>query len=275
MAEGRARFWLSSLLRFGGRFEEAEEETKRSLILGLAAEDPVACGYAANLRGVLALRGLRFAESTDYLKNALDAFRLDGNQHGEAAALSNLARAQGELGEAASALDAAERVVAIYRDLGSGLRLGNGLYSMGVTLTATGAYDRALGCLTEALGIFRTVRQRLWEGLTLYRLGQLHLAAGSYRLSASHVEQALVVMRDIGGEWRTANALTVLGEALTGMGQPVRAHACWHDALATYTVLGSPEAAQVRRLLDGETAAEAGAEAAEEPGSAAGSAAAV
>ncbi|WP_063762250.1 AfsR/SARP family transcriptional regulator [Streptomyces sp. NRRL F-5123] len=255
LAEGRAHYWLGMLMRCTGRFEEAEEETKRSLILGLSAEDPVACGYAANLRGILALRGLRFAESKDYLKNALEAFRADGNRHGEAAALSNLARAQGELGEADSALAAAERVVAIYRDMGAGFRLGNGLYAMGVTLTATGSYDRALACLTEALEIFRTVRQRLWEGLALYRLGRLHLAAGSYRLSASHVEQALVVMREIGGEWRTANSLTVLGQALTGMGQPVRAHACWHDALATYTALGSPEAAQVRRLLDGEAGA--------------------
>jgi DNA-binding SARP family transcriptional activator len=247
--EGRGRVWLGQLLRLSGRFEEAEEEAKRALVLGLAAEDPMACSYARNLRGILALRGRHFAESADYLTSALDAFREDGNKHGEAAALSNLARAQLELGDVASAVAATDRVVAIYRELGARFRLGNGLYSMGVTLTATGAHDGALSCLTEALEIFRSVRQQLWEGLTLWRLAQLHLAAGRYRQSASQVEQALVIMRDIGGEWRTANALTVLGRALAGMGQQVRAHACWRDALAAYAALGSPEAAEVRQLL--------------------------
>ncbi|WP_327290681.1 AfsR/SARP family transcriptional regulator [Streptomyces sp. NBC_01198] len=249
LVEGRGRVWLGELLRLSGRFQAAEEETKRALLLGLAAGDPMACSYAPNLRGILALRDLRFAEGAECLTSALDAFRADGNKHGEAAALSNLARAQLDLGDGDAAIAAAERVVAIYRELGAGVRLGNGLYSMGITLTATGSHDDALGCLTEALEIFRAARQQFWEGLTLYRLAQLHLAAGRYRQSAAHVEQALVIMREIGGDWRTANALTVLGRALDAMGQEVRAHACWHDALAAYSALGSPEAAEVRRLL--------------------------
>ncbi|WP_333769562.1 AfsR/SARP family transcriptional regulator [Streptomyces sp. IBSBF 2435] len=253
LVDGRGRVWLGQLLRLSARFEEAEEETKRALVLGLAAEDPMTCSYAPNLRGILALRGLRFAEGAEYLISALDAFRADGNKHGEAAALSNLARAQLDLGDDTAAIAATERVVAIYRELGAGFRLGNGLYSMGITLTATGSHDGALGCLTEALEIFRAARQQFWEGMTLYRLAQLHLAAGRYRQSASHVEQALVIMREIGGDWRTANALTVLGQALAAMGQEVRAHACWHDALATYAALGSPEITEVRRLLGDES----------------------
>ncbi len=115
------------------------------------------------------------------------------------------------------------------------------LYAMGIPLTATGRLDEAQTCLTEALQIFQDARQQFWEGMTLYRLAEVHLAARRWRQSAAHVEQSLIILREVGGEWRTANALTVLGRALGGMDQPVRAHACWQDALSVYTSLGSPE----------------------------------
>ncbi|NUS12101.1 MAG: AfsR family transcriptional regulator [Streptomyces sp.] len=249
LVEGRARIWLGQLLRITGRFEEAENEATRALLLGMAAEDPVTCSYAPNLRGILAQLGRRFAESAAYYTTALEAFRAEGNKHGEAAALSNLSRPQLALGQFEAATAAVERVVAIHRELGAGLRLGNGLYAMGITLTETGRLEDALASLTEALGIFRESRQRFWEGMTLFRLAQLHLSAHRWRQAAAHVELALVILREVGGEWRVANALTVLGHALRGMGQEVRAHACWRDALAVFAALGSPEAADVRRLL--------------------------
>ena len=247
--------WLGQLLRLSGRFEEAEEEAKRALILGLSAEDPVTSSYAPNLRGTASPSSATASpRCAGYHTTALEAFRADGNKHGEAAALSNLSRAQIELGDVEGAMAATERVVAIYRELGAGFRLGNGLYAMGITLTATGRLDDALTCLDEALGIFRDARQQFWEGMTLFRLAQVHLAASAGRQAAAHVEQALVIVREVGGEWRTANALTVLGRALDGMGQQVRAHACWREALSVFTALGSPEAAQVRGLLGEESA---------------------
>ncbi|MFF7155604.1 BTAD domain-containing putative transcriptional regulator [Streptomyces sp. NPDC008139] len=253
LVEGRGRVWLGQLLCMSGRFQEAETEVKLALILGLAAEDPLTCSYAPNLRGIIAHKGHRFEECAQYHLAALDAFRADGNRHGEAAALANLSRVQPEIGELDAAVATTEQVVAIYRELGAGFRLGNGLYARGIALTADDRLDDALTCLTEALGIFREARQQFWEGMTLFRLSQVYLAGHRWRQAAAHTEQSLVILREVGGEWRTANALTALGRALDGMGQPVRAHACWHDALAVFTGLGSPEAADVRRLLGDES----------------------
>jgi DNA-binding SARP family transcriptional activator len=249
LVEGRGRVWLGQQLRLSARFAEAESEAERAMELGLAADDPTAYSYAANLRGALAHRDQRFAEAVAYQSTALQAFQEDGNKHGEAAALSNLARGQQDLGDTEAAAATIERVVAVHRELGAGFRLGNGLYAAGIMLTTAGRLDEALGLLAEALDIFRSARQRFWEAMTLFRLAQLHLAARRWRQSASHVEQALVILRDVGGEWRTANALTLLGRALAGMGQEIRAHACWQDALVLFTGLGVPEAAEVRRLL--------------------------
>ncbi|TKA09900.1 AfsR/SARP family transcriptional regulator [Actinacidiphila oryziradicis] len=256
LAEGRARTFLAMLLNISGRFAEAEAEAQRALSLGQAAQDPLTCAYAPNLRGIFAHKGHRFRESAQFHSEALEAFRADGNKHGEAAALSNLSRPQLELGDTAAAVLTTEQVVAIYRDLGAGFRLGNGLYAMGIALTATDRLDEAQSCLTEALGIFREARQRFWEGMTLYRLAKVHLAAGRWRESASLAEQAVVIISETGGEWRKANALTVLGHALTGIGQSLRARACWQDALSVFTALGSPETDEVRRFIgDGPSSA--------------------
>jgi DNA-binding SARP family transcriptional activator len=251
LVEGRARVLMAQLLRMTGRFADADEEAQRAMIVGLSAEDPLTCSYAPNVRGLLAYKDRRYEECVDYHAAALDAFRADGNKHGEASALSNMSWAQLNLGDPGAAVAACEQVLAINRELGAGFRLGNSLYAMSNALTVTGRLDEALDYLTEALQIFQDARQQFWEGMTFHRLAEVHLAAGRWRQSASHAEQALVILRTMGGEWRTANALTVLGRALAGMNQPVRAHACWHDALGIHTALGSPEAQDVGRLLSG------------------------
>jgi DNA-binding SARP family transcriptional activator len=256
LVEGRARVLVAQLLRMLGRFAAADEEARRAMVVGTTADDPVTCAYAPNLRGIIAHKDRRWEECREYHTAALDAFRADGNKHGEASALSNLSRAQLSMGDSDAAVATSQQVLEINRELGAGFRLGNALYAMSIALTATGRLDEAQGRLTEALQIFRDARQQLWEGMTLFRLAEVYLAAGRWRQSASHVEQALVILREGGGEWRTANALTVLGRALAGMGQRVRADACWHDALGIFSALGAPEAHEVQRLLGDEPPAD-------------------
>ena len=253
LVEGRARLLMAQLLRMTGRFAEADGEAQRAMIAGLAVEDPLTCSYTPNVRGVIAHNDRRYQECADYHTAALEAFRADGNRHGEAAALSNLSRAQLSLGGSETAVATSKEALLINRELGAGVRVGNALYAMAIPLTATSRLDEALSCLTEALQIFHDARHQFWEGMTLYRLAEVYLAQGRSTQAAAHIDQALAILREVGGEWRTANALTVLGQALASMDQPVRAHACWHDALSIYTALGSPEAQSVQELLNGET----------------------
>jgi tetratricopeptide (TPR) repeat protein len=143
----------------------------------------------------------------------------------------------------------AEQALVLYRELQAGFRLGNGLYALAIALTAAERYDEAFARLSEALDVFREARQPLWEGMALFRMSEAQLASGNFRQAAALAEQSLVLLRQIGGTWRQANALTVLGKALGSIGQADRARACWHDALTEFTALRSPEADEVRRLL--------------------------
>ncbi|MFF1811535.1 BTAD domain-containing putative transcriptional regulator [Streptomyces sp. NPDC058251] len=250
-AEGRARTMLTHVHSVSGRFAEAEAEGKRALELGLSAGDPVACGQAPNQRGIIALYEGRHADAEAHFERALEAFRSDGNQPGAASALCNLSRVHLATGRTESAVTLAQTGIEIYEQdvTGQTLRLANGKYALGLALTNAGKTAEAQSALLSALEVFRDSRQRLWHGMTLFRLAELHLSDRGPALAASHAEQALAVLRGIGGEWRRGNVLTVLGRALMAIGHTDRAHVCWREALAIFEELGSPEAAEVRKLV--------------------------
>ncbi|MFK4273988.1 tetratricopeptide repeat protein, partial [Streptomyces milbemycinicus] len=142
----------------------------------------------------------------------------------------------------------ARQGVKIYEDLGRTLRLANGKYALGLVLTRAGRPDEALEQLTDALSLFHESRQPLWEGMTHQRIAEAHLTVDRPAQAASHAEQALA-LRGIGGEWRRAIVLTVLGKALIEIGQTGRAEACWREALSIHEQLGATEADEVRGLL--------------------------
>lgn len=252
LIEGRARVLLGRLLNWArGHLAEADAEAQRAHVLGLSAADPLTCSYAPNLRGLIARDQSHYEDAVKYYHHALAAFRADGNHNGEAAVLGNVSRARIELGDMEVAVAAAEEGLTLYRDLHiDGYRLATCQYQLAVALTAAERIDEALSYLAKALTEFREARQHLWEGLTLFRMADAHLAAGRHRHAAAHADQALVLLSDNASELRKAEVLIVLGHALTGIGQPDRAQACWRDALTIYTALGSHDADSVRALLN-------------------------
>ncbi|MFI9239600.1 BTAD domain-containing putative transcriptional regulator [Streptomyces sp. NPDC053079] len=248
-AEGRARTVLTHVHSLAGRFAQADEQARHAVLLGRACEDPIPCCYAANNRGIISIYQHRHEDAEAYIGQALAAFRADGNRPGEASALSNLSRTHLATGRVQSAVHLAEQAIDLYRESNVSWRLANALYAYAVALTHAGRHEEAMARLMEALPVFRDNRQRLWEGMTLFRMAELYLATRKPAKAAAAAEQALAQLRGIGGEWRRANILTVLGRSLDAFGQSGRAHACWTEALAIFEQLGSSEAAEVRGLL--------------------------
>ncbi|MFH9265891.1 BTAD domain-containing putative transcriptional regulator [Streptomyces sp. NPDC017546] len=250
-AEARARTMLSHVHSVSGRFAEAEAEAVRALELGRLAQDAVSQGQAPNQMGIIALYENRHDDAEAHLTQAMTAFRADGNKPGEAATLCNLSRVHLATGRTTSAVQLAEEGIAIYESDASelALRLANGKYALGLALIGSGRTEPARNVLLEALQIFQESRQQLWHGMTLFRLAELHLDERQGAQAAAHAEQSLAVLRGIGGDWRRANVLTVLGRALAVIGQTDRAQVCWREALTIFDELGSPEAEAVRQLL--------------------------
>ncbi|WP_425086190.1 BTAD domain-containing putative transcriptional regulator [Streptomyces hainanensis] len=246
--EGRLLIALAQADNHAGRFDSSDVRAQRAWMLGIAAEDPTIRSYAANLRGITAGYLGREEDAEGYLLKAIDAFREYADRPGEASALANLSRSCLSLGNTTRAVELAYQCLEILQSLGSTL-LANGQYALGRALAADGQSQAAMQQLTLALATFRAHRHRLWEGMTLFRMAEVHLGTDQPAEAARLAEQALGQLRGIGGDFRRADILTLLGHALSAIGQAGRAHACWEQSLATYEELGSPKAGAVRSLL--------------------------
>ncbi|MFI1246321.1 AfsR/SARP family transcriptional regulator [Streptomyces anulatus] len=248
-AEARARTTLAQVHSMAGRFDQAEDEARRAMLLAPSVDDVWTHCNAPNELGIIAGYRNQQEEAEALLRQACTAFRADGNHAGEASALCNLSRVHLAMGRTASAVKLAGEGVALYNRMGLTLRLANGRYALGLALARANRPEEAHVRLTEALAVFRESRQRLWEGMTLFRLAEVQLTAERPAQAAALAEQALTMLLHIGGEWRRANVLTVLGRALHGIGQADRAQVCWREALSVFEQLKAPESEAVSRLL--------------------------
>ncbi|MEV6050195.1 BTAD domain-containing putative transcriptional regulator [Streptomyces sp. NPDC052107] len=248
-AEGRATLVLANARHWSGQFTQAYEEARQALALSEAADDPLPCCWAANILGVFAYYQSRYAEGEEFLERAIADFRACGDLSGAAAALCNLSRLHLQTDRADSAVHLARQGTEMYEELGHSLKAANGHYALGLALGKSGQLADASSHLNQALVAFRASRQRLWEGMTLFRLAEVDLLAQQPARAAANAEMALTPLREIGGEWRRGNVLTVLGKALNGIGHTGRAQVCWREALEIYERLNSPEAAEVQALL--------------------------
>ncbi|WBB58679.1 BTAD domain-containing putative transcriptional regulator [Streptomyces sp. WMMC500] len=254
-SEGRAHDVLAASHIDSGRFEQADKHAAAAMGLARASGDPVICGHAASDRGIIADLQGRSADAAVYLEDALAAYRADGNLSGEASALSNLSRMHSDAGRPALAVDLAEQALAIHHKLGPSFRMANCMYALGIILTGAGRPDHALAQLDAALKLFRENRMHLWYGMTQFRMAEAHLAAEQPTQAATLAEQALTRLHGIGGDWHRAQVLTALGRSLQQIGQQGRAQACWSEAAVLHEKTNSPEAADVRALLEPATTA--------------------
>ncbi|MFF5255214.1 BTAD domain-containing putative transcriptional regulator [Streptomyces leeuwenhoekii] len=253
-AEGRARNTLTAVLLVTGRIQRAGEEARLAMECAGSAGDATAASWAAQDRGLIALHQHRYADGKVFFDQAIAGFRAARNGLCEATALCNLSRAYLGMGNTAKAVEFAQHGLAVHVRVGSTMRLANGHYALGVALTAAGRHPEALGQFSEALTIFADHRQRLWEGTTHFRIAEAHSAAHRPSRAAQHAEQALA-LGCIGGDRTRGSVLTLLGRALSELGQADRAKACWREALHLFEENGASEADTVRLLLAPATAA--------------------
>ncbi|MCZ7431757.1 AfsR/SARP family transcriptional regulator [Streptomyces sp. WMMC1477] len=248
-AAGRCHMVLAALHIHSGQFDTATEQALAATELGQAADDPLTVSYGLNLSGISANYQGHSDLARSYLRPALTVFQSYGNTTSAASAMCNLARAELSAGNTDTAVKLAQDAVAIYQRSTGSMRLANGHYTLGLALADAGRLGGAREEFAGALTIFQEFRQRLWVGMTHYRLAEVSFRLGEAPAAAGQAEQALAVLRGIGGAWRRANVLTLLGRSLECIGQHGRAAACWREALATYEAEGSAEADEVRRLL--------------------------
>ncbi|MEW2569326.1 BTAD domain-containing putative transcriptional regulator [Streptomyces sp. NPDC047070] len=254
-AEGRARTTLTHPMLVSGRIQQAAEQAQLAMGLSATAQDAMAMSWAANDRGLTFLHQEQYASGKTHFEQAIEGYAAIGNRPLEALSLCNLSRAHLGMGNTDKAVEIAQRALATYLEIGKTLRLANGHFTLGIALNRAGRHAESLNQFSDALSVFGSHRQRLWEGTTNFRMAEVHLAARRPAQAAQHAEQALA-LGCIGGDRMQGTVLTLLGRALTMVGQVDRARACWREAVNLLEQNGgSAQAEEVRVLLTPATAA--------------------
>ncbi|MCD9140853.1 AfsR/SARP family transcriptional regulator [Streptomyces albireticuli] len=254
LVEARARYLLVKGHEIAGRIEEAEAEVRRAEIAAVTVRDPLSLGHVLRLKGSLSRRGHEREQAAKYLGFALDEFRGDGNDTGEAVTLASLSRLRLDGGGVDRALEDARHSVRILREPGGTPELGTGLNALGLALERAGDLRRAVEALDEARALFHEWHQRRREGLALFRIARIRLSQGAPSVAADLAEQALGALAGVGSDRRRAKVLLLLGRALDGLGETDRARSAWQEALSRYGPEDSPEADTVRILLETQAA---------------------
>ncbi|MFC4057129.1 BTAD domain-containing putative transcriptional regulator [Planomonospora corallina] len=247
--ELRCRYLNGRLLFGANRLAEAEREFLAVLELAERG-DRIVTGEALNALAVVVGRQRRHVEALSWFDAARKAFREIGASGGEALTLSYSARDHLFLNQPEEAIAAAEQGLAIFSEIGSAAGTARARYHLGIVLSRVGRLNEAVHHHAECLAFFRTGHQRVWEQRVCARLAETLIAAERFADAVRHAEQALTVSREIGHPYGEAQALWVLGRALSGLGEAGRSRSCLVRAHDLFSVLGAPEAGDLRALLD-------------------------
>ncbi|WP_248959862.1 AfsR/SARP family transcriptional regulator [Sphaerisporangium perillae] len=248
-SELRCRYVLGRVMFGGNRLADAEEQFRAALGLADATGDRIVTGELYNGLAVVAGRKRRHEDALALFDSALKVYQEIGAAAGEALVASYSARDHLGLGHPEDAIDAAQRGLAIFTELGSEAGMARARYHLGIVLSRVGRLTEAVVHHAECLDFFRAGNQKVWEQRVCCRLAETFIAAGRFKDAARHAEQALTLSKEIGHPYGEALSLTVLGRALTGLGSVRRSGDCLKRALEIFTRLGSPEADDLRALL--------------------------
>ncbi|MFD5798007.1 BTAD domain-containing putative transcriptional regulator [Streptomyces diastatochromogenes] len=251
-AEARALLAVAHAHLVAGRFDAAGMAAERAAELS-ADTDPLTYCWALNTLGVTATHQGRYEDGETHLSQAIAGFRACGDRTGEAAALCSLSRNRLLAGATENAVSLARQGKEIYDETGHAVQGAEGRYALGLALDAVGETNTALKLLAQALEVFSNSRRLLWQGMTLIRIAQIQLSQGDLARAAASAEASLPLLRVVGGDWRRAHALTVMGRTLDRLGRPRSAATCWREALSLYERVDAPEADSLRELLGGHT----------------------
>lgn len=157
-----------------------------------------------------------------------------GDRRGVAAAVSNLANWETEVGDLYRAVEYHQQALEIWRSLGRRSPEATTLASLGVTQTRLGRYEEALDVLRDALEIQIPDARPVQLGNTLVAIGWAEHLSGHHQVAVSHFRRAVDLYRQVGARLDEAGALDRLGSAYRELGRRDVARRAYEQSLEIY-----------------------------------------
>jgi DNA-binding SARP family transcriptional activator/Tfp pilus assembly protein PilF len=215
-----------------------------------ALHDPLAQAWMFNNLGMAYGQQQRMPEAVSYFEQALELYRHTEDLRGVARAEYNLANASFDLGRYAEALEAAERSLAIQRQLGNRYVEGLALETMGCACRELGRSAEAVDHFQQAMAIFRDLGDEDSEADVLSDLGEAYLGLRRFDEAIAYLEQSLTIRRNLKDRAGQAATLARLGHAHHGAGDLEQAREFLAEAQRLSEELGDHDkAAEVHAAL--------------------------
>ncbi|MET0649723.1 MAG: CHAT domain-containing tetratricopeptide repeat protein, partial [Pyrinomonadaceae bacterium] len=179
----------------------------------------------------------------DNYNQALELFRANKYDSGEADVLDNLGWAHAFLGDARQALEYFTQALHIRERLSEPKGWAATLSNIGYAHTLLGQHEEALKHLALALPLSQRARDRRFEAYTLIWTGTVHVARNEPCKALEVYEQALAIQQEKGFADRRGQAITLdkMGEALGLCGQTAEALKRYGRALELWKAVGDEQ----------------------------------
>jgi tetratricopeptide (TPR) repeat protein len=236
--------------------DSAKAAHSRALSIREQTGDQGGTLQSLNALGLIGLRTRELREAAAYFADTADRALALGDLWWQSMARTNLAEAQIESGNAASALVILAPLPRFFADLRQHSLEGNALWLVGWAQRLLGDLAAAQTAIDSALQIAENADNRAWEAHWLTEAARVHIALGDTQEAMRCCRMAASLHRQIGDHSREATALDVTGEVMLAMGNPVDASAFHREAMRMHRQLGDRwnEAAAAIHLADAEAA---------------------
>lgn len=151
----------------------------------------------ANLGEINYSKG-NLVKASDFLKQALAAWREVGDRNGEARTHLFIGYIAGGLGQPDKAADEFSQALALYRATGDKSGEGSALTALGLVHSSRREEEQAIRLHREAGQIFRVIGDRQNEAITLNALGQVYENLSNYETALENCREALKLFTERG-----------------------------------------------------------------------------
>jgi tetratricopeptide (TPR) repeat protein len=250
----------AGLLSYLGRYDKARQAGEHALNLYRSSQDNA--GEARTLRelGFTSWTAGDYGSALAYVRDALQLHRRLGDVEGEATALHNLAEIHRSLGSPRQALGQYEAALNLYWSSQDQRRQGLTLYGMAHALRQVGDLEGAFSRYRQALAHCEAAGDRLMTSRVHHALAGMYWKADQADQAVDHLQQALLISREIGYGPGIAHGLAALSEIETQRGHSDLARTYLADASSWLRLIedtsGLTQTEARLRALEGETLAE-------------------
>ena len=224
------RFWLTR-----GRFEEGEAAIARALAFGPTAPERAELLYRL---GALVISRGETGRGRELFEQALEAFRADGAERGEARCLSALGHSAADAGDWRAAIAFYEEAAGMFRAVDDVYGLGGVLGDLATVHLRAGAPEQAGPLADESLELQRRVGNRQGEALALATLGYAAIAVGRLDAAREALAESVAIAHDLGYRHGLLFGLNGLATVALHAGEELRAADLYLAASAVRRSLG-------------------------------------